>query len=201
MTYLDIGSNLYISSIEATGSIGLFENLYKIGMVVQIAGSVDGRKRFQKSIHILKTIGFDFDEQYRWGNYGPYSLTLASEIQTMKEANYLREDRQPGSEMYVYRLTEEGKAFLEHNSVKSEQESFDRAVLVLSKKEVEKLELLSTCLFIWRSEDTADSMVKLVKYLKTKYSLEEIQSCVDVAGMINRANSAQDKISIIEQKL
>jgi uncharacterized protein YwgA len=170
-------------------------------MVVQAAGEMDGRKRFQKSIHIMKALGIDFGEPYRWGNYGPYSQSLASEIETMVASRYLHEEQDRYSQSYKYTLTKEGVEFLAQNSPMGNNENILNAITVLKSKNVEKLELLSTCLFVWRNDDTNESMVKLVKYLKPKYDESDIQNCVEMAGQIFNTIGILDKIDIIKSNL
>ena len=89
------------------------EDLYFLLEIINHSDVVEGRKRFQKTICVLRyrdhiPISFDFVPYY----YGPYSETLAGTIQSLVGAGYVREDHievDAGIFQYEYSLTEQGR--------------------------------------------------------------------------------------------
>ena len=182
----------------------MFEDLRKVCKVVGAAGGVEGRKRFQKMVHIMKSMGFEFDEKYLWGNYGPYSTNLAQEIALLVENNYLEETQAGvGFKPYSYCLTESGKAFL--NKVKeTSSELFScndeliRISKLLSDSDVNKLELLSTCMFAWEEDEDIESMVSLVNHLKDKFQ-EGARRYVELTDRLMRTSSLKERVDMLEE--
>ncbi len=90
---------------------------------IHFSGTVEGRKRLQKTICVLKhrdglPLGFEFIPYY----YGPYSEELADSIQSLIGAGYVNEEANefmPGVYQYNYSLTERGRQAIE--SILTEQ--------------------------------------------------------------------------------
>jgi|CXWL01.1.fsa_nt_gi uncharacterized protein YwgA len=80
---------------------------------IYFSGTVNGRKRLQKTICVLKyrdniPLGFNYIPYY----YGPYSEELAESIQSLIGAGYLNEQAEEiaqGVYQYSYSLTEQGQ--------------------------------------------------------------------------------------------
>ena len=89
------------------------EDLHFLMEIIGHSGIVEGRKRLQKTVCVLKhrdgiPLGFDFVPYY----YGPYSETLAGTIQSLVGAGYVYEEPVEigvGIFKYKYSLTEQGK--------------------------------------------------------------------------------------------
>jgi uncharacterized protein YwgA len=75
-------------------------------------GAVEGRKRLQKLVYILKKEGqIPFSFSFRPYFYGPYSEDLTDLIETMVSSQFVREEKRelwPGVVQYDYKLTEKG---------------------------------------------------------------------------------------------
>lgn len=54
-------------------------------------GTVTGRKKCQKMIHILQECGHDFGFNFKLALYGAYSTGLQSQLETFVEENYIKE--------------------------------------------------------------------------------------------------------------
>ena len=93
------------------------EDLYFLLEIINHSGVVEGRKRLQKTICVLRyrdhiPIGFDFVPYY----YGPYSKTLAGTIQSLVGAGYVHEDHMEVDAdifQYEYSLTEQGRRVIQ----------------------------------------------------------------------------------------
>ena len=89
------------------------DDLHFLLKIIEHSGVVEGRKRFQKTVCVLKhrddiPLGFDFVPYY----YGPYSETLAGTIQSLVDAGYVYEkpvEIGVGVFKYEYSLTEQGR--------------------------------------------------------------------------------------------
>jgi len=88
------------------------EDLHFLLEIVNFSGAIDGRKRFQKTVCVLKhrdniPLGFKFIPYF----YGPYSEGLADTIQSLVGAGYVDEEANEinvGVFQYKYSLTEQG---------------------------------------------------------------------------------------------
>ena len=89
------------------------EDLHFLLKIIEHSGIVEDRKRFQKTVCVLKErddlpLNFDFVPYY----YGPYSETLAKTIQSLVDAGYVSEkpvEIGVGVFKYEYSLTNQGK--------------------------------------------------------------------------------------------
>lgn len=175
----------------------MLENLSKIGLTVSIMGSLNGRKRLQKSIYILKSLGFDYSESFKWGNYGVYSQELTSEVQTLVEAGYLAEKTEPDSS-YSYALTKEGRKFIEQQpSALSRCAELETVVRMLNEKPVGDLDLFSSCLFVWGADQSTDQMVDLVHYLKPHFPKKKVRAHVELADRLTRERVREDRTKLL----
>ena len=100
------------------------EDLHFLLKIIEHSGTVGDRKRFQKTVCVLKhrdgiPLGFDFVPYY----YGPYSETLAGTIQSLVDAGYVYEkpvEIGVGVYKYEYSLTEQGKQEIRHVETKGD---------------------------------------------------------------------------------
>lgn len=84
---------------------------------IHFSGGINGRKRLQKTICVLKyrdhiPLGFNYVPYF----YGPYSEELADSIKSLVGAGYLQEDATEigvGVYQYNYTLTNEGRQVIQ----------------------------------------------------------------------------------------
>ena len=85
---------------------------------LHFSGRIEGRKRFQKIICILKhQYHIPFEFTYVPYFYGPYSEDLADSIQTLIGSGYVNEEANEigmGVYQYTYSLTQDGIAVVDH---------------------------------------------------------------------------------------
>ena len=73
--------------------------------LLNVLGKIEGRKRLQKMVHILKELGAKFPERFQYSFYGMYSLQLRSEIDLLREEGLVKE-YQVGSSVSVEKTRE-----------------------------------------------------------------------------------------------
>ncbi len=63
-----------------------------IGVLLKNLGAIEGRKKFQKIVHILQEFGVPFGLRYGFLHYGPYSEDLSDELENLKRDQLLAEE-------------------------------------------------------------------------------------------------------------
>jgi uncharacterized protein YwgA len=69
----------------------LTSHLNKILSLVNEAGRIQGRTKFQKIVYILKIKGANFNERFSYHYYGPYSSDLQLEIEELVDRQILNQ--------------------------------------------------------------------------------------------------------------
>jgi uncharacterized protein YwgA len=114
-------------------------------LLVQELGQIEGRKKFQKIVHILQCAGAPFDERFEFAQFGPYSGTLKAEIDNLDVFEILHEEQKGNT--YVF---SSGKRFpeLKEAGLLSESPVWSGFANKLNGKSASELEALSTTLFL-----------------------------------------------------
>lgn len=137
------------------------KSLKKLLALVNVNGKIEGRKKFQKLVYILKHIGFNFEEKYRYHYYGPYSSTLQMEIDSLVQSDLLAENKYGNT--YEYTLTKKSNTFLENN-YEDEEIAFIRK---LNNKPAYILELVSVFFYLEdKGYNPGETMKKKISILK-----------------------------------
>jgi uncharacterized protein len=117
---------------------------YPLFDLMQILGSVDGRKKLQKIVYILKSIGFPFQEDFRYHYFGPYSSDVQYEISELVDEKYVEESHEGavnGYESYSYH-------YIGDESQSNQFSQYSEFLLQLNGKEARLLEMVSTIFFL-----------------------------------------------------
>lgn len=112
-------------------------------------GTIQGRKKIQKIVHILQSAGAPFAEKFEFSYFGPYSQMLKDEMDTLVKESLITESYNPSVNTYSYTLNEPaGQCGVE--------EWIDFAKK-LNEYDAKQLEALSTMIFLRNSgyDDTA----------------------------------------------
>ncbi len=126
---------------------------YQLAKLVMMAGTLESRKRVQKTVHLLQAAGCDFGAEFRLHYYGPYSADLADRLDRMVSADLLEETECPTQvgTQYNYRFNDEARASLEAyeqtpngKAAKAELEGYQCLLEDLRKSPSRVLELAST---------------------------------------------------------
>lgn len=151
----------------------------KIVQMISLADEVNGRKKLQKMVYILKKMEFPFVEKYELHMYGPYSEELTLRVEELCEMGFLDETcTDKGSYVqYSYHATEDGLKFSETGGAPAA--SLAPCISKLNDQSSRFLELVSTLLYfdhLDRSEQIAK--VRIVKN-KLNFSDEEMEAAFE----------------------
>lgn len=155
----------------------MFEQTYKLVKFFKESKRINGRKKLQKTIHLLQHFGNDFDMNYYYHYYGPYSSDLQAEVQFLVDQGLVKEERL--FDGYIYNITDRGEDFL-----KSFEEKFDvddsslffDKLDALKEKNASFLEVLSTFVYLLESGYDKELAIEKTKELKANLShlLEDV---------------------------
>src|SRR5690625_1907251 len=87
----------------------MFQTTYQLLTFFDSLASVNGRKKLQKMIHLLKSADTGFPFKYEYHHYGRYYATLKKEVNRLVEEQFIEEVNQEGT--YIYTITDKGKKF------------------------------------------------------------------------------------------
>ncbi|HLR08452.1 MAG TPA: YwgA family protein [Bacillota bacterium] len=138
------------------------------------AREVEGRKKLQKMIYILKVSGVPFEEKYQFHFYGPYSEELSLRMEELCNLGFVEEKKETKSHytQYRYRITADGETFLQQ--FPCDMPDFHKPLALLQDKSSRFLELVATMLYFRDlPRDEVEEKVHLVKP-KQKYSDDEL---------------------------
>ncbi len=121
--------------------------------VIDCCGRVDGRKKLQKIVHILKEAGVPLGFRYGFHFHGPFSAELKGEIDTLVAEDILleAEGATPVADykQYSYSLGEAGAEMLREYAPKEKPE-WQGLAAELNRKSAQELEAVSTLLYLRR---------------------------------------------------
>ncbi|WP_303966735.1 YwgA family protein [Sporosarcina ureae] len=151
----------------------------KIVQFISLANEVNGRKKMQKMVYILKKMNFPFAEKYELHMYGPYSEELTLRVEELCEMGFLAErfEDKGSYKQYCYQVTDEGSKFI--STVDAPKEQLPGCIERLNEKSSRFLELVSTLLF-FDQLDKEDQIAK-VRIVKNKLNFtdQEMEQAFD----------------------
>lgn len=144
----------------------MFEREFALLSLFERAGRIRGRKKLQKTVHLLQFKGVPFNLDYTYHYYGPYSSELQIEIDNLVKQGFLREFME--GDMYVYEITEKGAEFLRayREFVDSNFDIPDDLLEKLLNKNTQVLEIASTYAYLLESGYSYEKAEKEAKKLK-----------------------------------
>jgi len=154
--------------------------------LVQTCGQIDGRKKLQKIVHVLKEVGYPFDFRYGFHFHGPFSAELKAEIDGLKCEDLVEEQdsSDPSSEFrhYSYSVSDAGAALLKNVY---ENQSPDWATLAqkLNSFAAKELEAISTIVFLMQMGKTNGDIDEQFKTLKPQL-VREFEVAKNVAAQL-----------------
>ncbi|MFZ4454078.1 YwgA family protein [Salibacterium aidingense] len=149
----------------------------KLLALLQEAGEVVGRKKWQKIVYISKKLELPLQEKYTFHMYGPYSEELTMRTEELCSLGFISEikERKAGYYQYRYQLTEEGGTFLEKMDLDWPWKKAEAIILQLNEYSAKFLELVSTMLYFEElpKEDVKEKVCALKK--SQNYSEEDME--------------------------
>lgn len=137
--------------------------------LVMVCGHIDGRKKLQKIVHILKEAGHPFDYRYGFHFHGPFSVELKGEIDLLT-AERLIEEKEGATDsgafpQYSYTASSEAAKLLK-NVPCSDTPGWAELAKSLNAKSAQELETISTVVYLMRHGNTVDALSEQFKQLK-----------------------------------
>ncbi|TGA98019.1 hypothetical protein E4665_10175 [Sporolactobacillus shoreae] len=150
----------------------MLEDHAKIAAIIKQAGVIAGRKKLQKMIYILQTMGFPFHETFHFNFFGPHSDELTMQLEELCNFGFLLEhpDEESDGITYRYRLSEAGEGFIGH--YKEILPDVRNMTEKLSGESASFLELVSTLLYF--DQIPGESANEKVRALDRPFSDKEI---------------------------
>ncbi len=132
-------------------------NSYYLLKMIEGVGVIQGRKKLQKLMYLLQFEGLPFDDQFFLHYYGPYSVDLASRVDSLTKRTDLKEDSNQtgyGGIEYKYNVSEAGQkslqaieAFALGTDIVGKTKHFVSRFVALNENNVNALELAATILY------------------------------------------------------
>jgi uncharacterized protein len=124
------------------------DGMLEVLRLISALGSVTGRKKLQKIVHILKSQGYDFPQHFGYLHYGPYSSALAAEVDALVDGKLIAQ-RGGGGEYdpYVYTPSEPAKQLLQDLKTTGTPR-WKALAQELNTKDANYLEAMSTILYL-----------------------------------------------------
>lgn len=142
------------------------DGMLEVLRLVTSLEDVQGRKKLQKIVHILKSSGYDFPHYFGYLHYGPYSSGLTAEIDSLVSSKLVIEEGGGGEfEPYVYKPGPKAKPLLRHLG-KMDAPPWAELAQQLNRRDANFLEALSTVLFLRRNGFKGGSLKARFKALK-----------------------------------
>ncbi len=158
-----------------------------IALALQSTGRIEGRTKLQKILYLANLCGWNALD-FKYHNYGPYSDTLASELENMRNNGWV-EEREIGTSqdrvLYTYSLSRESARIATSliNKVRDMSQRDDKMVsrsrgLVKQLNEFtsDELEIMATLIFLRMQDPTikGDEAVRVAHELKPRFSDTDI---------------------------
>jgi len=72
------------------------EGLVQLAKLVHTCGTIEGRKKLQKLVHLLQSTGCGgFTQEFGYLHYGPYSPQLREEVEQLERLGLVKETPRP----------------------------------------------------------------------------------------------------------
>ncbi len=158
-----------------------------ISLVLQSAGRIIGRTKLQKMVYLANSIGWKaFDFKYH--NYGPFSDSLAAELDNMKNYGWIEEREIPTSqdrllhEYYFsnkYKQTGLSQLSKVEDTTPNGKQLISRTkglVKQLNKFSADDLQIMSTLVFLQAQDPSMseEQAIEMTRELKPQFSKEAI---------------------------
>jgi len=151
------------------------QRMLNVARLVGVCGEIEGRKKLQKIVHILREAGYksEFGHQFGYLHYGPYSRELRNELDALTEDDALIHENQRVKGSYtafVYSATEQLGELLRDLKLDAEP-SWAGVARELNGRESQDLEALSTAIYLQRLGYSGEAL--RTRFEKLKPSLKD----------------------------
>ena len=147
------------------------QGISEVLRLIAVLEKVEGRKKLQKIVHILKSQGYEFPQHFGYLHYGPFSAEVAADVDTLVTHNLVDEQGGAGPRgAYIYTPTDKGLQFLK--DIGLGPRNWSSLATKLNKINVSQLEAMSTILFLRNNGFSGESLKQRFSELKPKLKNE-----------------------------
>lgn len=156
-----------------------FDKTIALAKLIDELKSVNGRKRLQKIVHLLRSAPFkEFDYDFVLYYYGPFSRELATDLDFLCKAQLVRESQPASPETdntYRYEVNEEKSRIIQNLGQRGSGQSSTRPrwsqlAATLNKENTPFLEAVSTVVYLARTGLGRDRLEMAFKRAKPRLS-------------------------------
>src|SRR3989304_7073181 len=163
-----------------------------ISIIITEGQRIAGRTKMQKIGYLTNITGWNVFTDFKYHYYGPYSETLANNLNSLVENRWVQEDfeitEQKNNQLYIYSANKSSTKRLNAliNRARIQDEPLvEKTLGLIGQLNVfspDNLEIMATLVFIRRSEgiDNNDELVKRVAELKDRFDEDRIRSNLNI---------------------
>jgi uncharacterized protein YwgA len=138
------------------------QRMLNIARLVGVCEKIEGRKKFQKIVHLLREAGYrrEFCHQFGYLHYGPYSRELRDEIDLLTDDSVLVDEsecRIGDYTTFVYTPTDELCELFQELGLVADPEWAGLAK-DLNSREAKELEAMSTVVYLRRLGNSGEGL-------------------------------------------
>jgi len=134
--------------------------------LINALARIEGRKKMQKTVHILKELGAPFQERFEYSYYGMYSAQLKGELEALAKEGLISESESLGTnKSFIFEAQPEAAKLLAEIGL-SDPPPWIAVAEQLNALPSQVLEGISTILFLRRTETDAGAIRRSLLSLK-----------------------------------
>jgi len=142
-----------------------------IGQLFKTVGTVEGRKKLQKMVHILQYFGVPFNIRFGYLHYGPFSSELQSQLDIFEAEGLLREEPSVAGNFKTSKFSPQPALLdLVEKVAGTEEANFAGMAAELNGKSAQELEAISTLLYLCSLGTPEDKLQEAFITLKPKFT-------------------------------
>jgi uncharacterized protein YwgA len=137
-------------------------------------------------LYLTNLCGWNCIKDYRYYNYGPYSDSLSTDLETFKRNGWIHEETfgtDDGKQGHTYYITRQGQKIADSLAAKIENPALIRRTMdlveALNSYSSDDLEIMSTLVFLNRSEPGLSENDLITRVVELKPRFEEKQVAED----------------------
>jgi len=187
-----------------------FRRLALISLALQSAGHIVGRTKLQKILYLANLCGWNAAE-FKYDNFGPYSETLAKELENMRENGWIEESVESTSKdriIYNYSLSKKhsqraislvGK--LDEMGEGKLLKKTEGLVKFLNDFDSDNLEIMATLIFLRKQNPSMsiEDTMKVTKELKPRFSDGQISEAGRIFNVMRDFLPPQEAAKILSK--
>ncbi|HTV49218.1 MAG TPA: hypothetical protein VMG59_12325 [Phycisphaerae bacterium] len=142
------------------------DGMLEVLRLINALREVKGRKKLQKIVHILQSRGYNFPHYFGYLHYGPYSSSLAAEVNALVSCNLVSENGTGEEyEPFIYKPEETARVLLQDLNITGKPPWLPLA-RYLNAKDANYLEAMSTVLYLKSNNFTGKALKERFSKLK-----------------------------------